>query len=196
MEAEARWLEQIAEKAGKGVCNNLDARALKRIARALIAAHERIRELEARTADREALLAERDNWAETARQHHKNEEYYRGLVVRIGEAIGPQSYVSDDGSIQMEVLCAKVPELVEARLAEIDGLQTRMAEGFSAREGQVENGAKMIAELKAGNAKLRREAESQEERIDSLQRRVKQLSDLLDLRLAVLEPTNVPDATE
>lgn len=44
----------------------------------------------------------------------------------------------------------------EALLAEIAELKTRMAEGFSAREGQVENGAKMIANLMAENVKLRK----------------------------------------
>ena len=70
-------------------------------------AHQRIKELE----------QERDNWIETAKQHCRNEDYYRGLVVSIGVLFGPVAYTSDDGSVQLDVLCAKVPELVEQALS-------------------------------------------------------------------------------
>lgn len=49
-------------------------------------------------------------WYDTALQHHRNEEYYRGLVVQIGEMLGEAAYTSDDGTRQEDVLCAKVPE--------------------------------------------------------------------------------------
>jgi HD-like signal output (HDOD) protein len=58
------------------------------------------------------------NWVETAAQHHRNECYYRGLLVKCGKLIGHESYVSDDGSVQDEVLCAKIPELVEKLVKE------------------------------------------------------------------------------
>jgi hypothetical protein len=114
-------------------------------------------------ADREALVAERDNWIETARLHHKNAEYYRGLVIRIGEAIGSQSYVSDDGSVQQDVLCAKVPDLVEALVAEIEKLRRvveadralfHAAEFGTAVERQQALGerARALADLEAFNA--------------------------------------------
>lgn len=61
-------------------------------------------------------IRERNAWCDTAQRHCKNEFYYRGLVVNIGEMLGPDAYISDDGSIQDEVLCAKVPELIAARL--------------------------------------------------------------------------------
>lgn len=51
-------------------------------------------------------------WYETAAQMHRNECYYRGLVVQIGKMLGDAAYISDDGSRQQDVLCAKVPELV------------------------------------------------------------------------------------
>lgn len=56
------------------------------------------------------------NWYDTAAQHCRNEEYYRGLVVEIGKMLGDDAFISDDGSVQKDVLCAKVPELVRARL--------------------------------------------------------------------------------
>jgi hypothetical protein len=56
-------------------------------------------------------VRQRDGWINVAAMHHRNEEYYRGLIDQIGEALGPQAYISDDGSVQDSVLRAKVPEL-------------------------------------------------------------------------------------
>jgi hypothetical protein len=56
------------------------------------------------------------SWEQTAAQFCRNADYHRGLVVRIGKAVGEQAYVADDGSRSDDVLCAKVPELVEAIL--------------------------------------------------------------------------------
>ena len=53
-------------------------------------------------------------WMQTAAQNEKNADYYRSLVVRCGEAIGEEAYIADDGGRSDDVLCAKVPELVEA----------------------------------------------------------------------------------
>lgn len=49
-------------------------------------------------------------------REHANTEYYRGIVVKIGELLGKEAYVCDDGSVQDDVLCAKVFELVEKKL--------------------------------------------------------------------------------
>lgn len=56
------------------------------------------------------------NWWDTAADHAKNEQYYRGLVVQIGEMFGDDAKLCDDGSVVDEVLCAKVPDLVRAHL--------------------------------------------------------------------------------
>ena len=70
------------------------------------------------------VFAERvDAWIETARQHAHNEEYYRGLLDRIGERVGPSAYVSDDGSVQDSFLRAKMPDLVSALLDELERLR-------------------------------------------------------------------------
>lgn len=55
-------------------------------------------------------------WMDTAAQNQRNADYYRSLVIRCGEAIGQEAYIQDDGGICDNVLCAKVPELVEMRL--------------------------------------------------------------------------------
>jgi hypothetical protein len=58
------------------------------------------------------------NWYETAAQHARNEEYYRGLVQEIGAMLGVDAFISDDGSVQEDVLCAKIPELIRTRLSQ------------------------------------------------------------------------------
>lgn len=55
-------------------------------------------------------------WYEAAAQFHRNEQFYRGLLEQIGEIIGEEAYIADDGSRSDEVLCLKLPELVK-RLA-------------------------------------------------------------------------------
>jgi len=52
------------------------------------------------------------SWMATSAQCQRNADYYRGLVIECGEAIGHEAYVQDDGGVVDEVLCAKVPELV------------------------------------------------------------------------------------
>jgi hypothetical protein len=56
---------------------------------------------------------ERDGWMDSAAQMHRDADFYRGLIVRCGQAIGHEAYVCDDGSISGSVLALKVPELVE-----------------------------------------------------------------------------------
>jgi hypothetical protein len=43
-------------------------------------------------------------------------EFYRGIVTQIGELLGPEAKTSDDGSVQLDVLALKVPELVKKLL--------------------------------------------------------------------------------
>lgn len=58
-------------------------------------------------------------WNETAAQHARNEDYYRGLVQRCGKVFGAAAYQCDDGvSVSQDILCAKVPELVEKLYSE------------------------------------------------------------------------------
>ena len=52
------------------------------------------------------------SWQDTAKQYDNNANYYRELLYSIGKTLGKESYISDDGSRQEDVLCAKVPELV------------------------------------------------------------------------------------
>lgn len=63
-------------------------------------------------------IAQRDAWVESACQFSRNEDYYRGLLDRIGNALGPDAFTADAGSISESVLRAKLPELVEALVAQ------------------------------------------------------------------------------
>jgi hypothetical protein len=67
----------------------------------------------------EAMARRLAAWMEDAARFSLNEQYYRGLVVRCGKALGIEARTSDDGGVHDTVLCAKVPELVERLVAEV-----------------------------------------------------------------------------
>jgi hypothetical protein len=74
-------------------------------------------ELQEMTVQRDDALLARTAWKETAAQHCRNEDYYRGLLDEIGNILGPEAFVSEDGSVQEDVVRAKLPELVRRRLS-------------------------------------------------------------------------------
>lgn len=55
-------------------------------------------------------------WMDTAAQFSRNEEYYRDLLQKCGELIGPEAYTANDGTVYDNVLCIKIPELVKTLL--------------------------------------------------------------------------------
>jgi hypothetical protein len=55
-------------------------------------------------------------WMETARRYARNADFYRKLVVEIGDLFGEAARTSDDGTVQDSVLALKVPELVRSAL--------------------------------------------------------------------------------
>ena len=63
---------------------------------------------------REAVAKRIALWMETSAQNQRNTDYYRGLLVKCGEAIGDAAYIAEDGGRSEDVLCAKIPELVDA----------------------------------------------------------------------------------
>lgn len=67
----------------------------------------------------QAFAKRLEAWMDTAAQEQRNADFYRGLVDKCAEQLGPvrdQSYIRDDGSVADSPLRAKVPELV-AKLA-------------------------------------------------------------------------------
>jgi hypothetical protein len=53
-------------------------------------------------------------WMETAAGYARDREFYCGLLVTTASHLGPEVFVSDDGSIQDEPLLLKIPEIVGA----------------------------------------------------------------------------------
>ena len=64
---------------------------------------------------RDAMLSE-EAWKRTAEHAQRSADYYRELIVRIGEMFGREALTADDGTVGDSVLCAKVPGLVLKRL--------------------------------------------------------------------------------
>ena len=83
-----------------------------------IAADARV--IEGQNARIAELERERDGFEQLACSYANNADYYRRLVVQIGETLGPSAYVADDGSVTADVLCAKVPEIVVSLKRERD----------------------------------------------------------------------------
>ena len=75
-------------------------------------------------AECERLSREREAWQETARQNQRDADYYRNLVVMIGQQFGVAARTADDGTVMDDVLCAKVPELVSSELDKYADLRT------------------------------------------------------------------------
>lgn len=59
-------------------------------------------------------------WHDTALFHAQNEDYWRGLLMQIGEHL-PESYVSDDGSVQQDPIGPSVVERVVQKLTKQQG---------------------------------------------------------------------------
>lgn len=51
-------------------------------------------------------------WMDTSAQAYRDADFYRGIIYQIGDMFGVEAKTSDDGSVQQDVLCLKVPELV------------------------------------------------------------------------------------
>lgn len=53
------------------------------------------------------------NWIETAAMYGRNANYYHELLARCGKAIGNRAFIADDGTRNQDVLCDKIPEIIE-----------------------------------------------------------------------------------
>lgn len=58
-------------------------------------------------------------WISTGEQYAINADFYRNIVIEIGEMFGDTAKTSDDGSLQGDILALKVPELVSEVLEEL-----------------------------------------------------------------------------
>ncbi|RKQ97099.1 hypothetical protein C7446_2518 [Kushneria sinocarnis] len=73
-------------------------------------------------AENERLRAERDGWIDSARYHANGQEFYHGIVRKIGALFGEAARTSDDGSVQDDILALRLPELVQELQIEWDTL--------------------------------------------------------------------------
>lgn len=65
----------------------------------------------------ENMNEHRCGWYDTAAEMSRNAEFYRGIVIQIGEMFGPAARTADDGTVTEDVLALKVSELVASLLA-------------------------------------------------------------------------------
>ena len=111
------WIEEARQEAAQCWCNKETEK----------------KEMDVELA--EAVAKQISAWMEISAQNQRNTDYYRGLVERIGEAIGHEAYVQDDGGVCEDVLCAKVPELVDRLLKDNAALRHMLGRvQFSGRE--------------------------------------------------------------
>lgn len=88
------------------------------------------------TTERDARLraeGERDGWEKSAAHFAEGSDYYRGIVVQIGEMLGHEAKTADDGVTGPDVLCAKVAEIVKARLNRLAAAEAELAEWTSGK---------------------------------------------------------------
>lgn len=119
-----------------------------------LSGRQTMREWNERTVELGKAEADRDSWKETARQFYRSADYHRGLVDAIGELFGQEAKTSDDGSIQDDVLCAKVPELCTAlkqrcEVAEQLNIKAAQDIALAVEQRQQEIIARIAAEKKA-----------------------------------------------
>lgn len=96
-------------------------------------------------------IAERDAWVESAAQFSRNEDYYRGLLDKIAEALGAEAYTADDGSIYDSPVRAKLPDLVKERLA---ALSPPADDASFVRVPRIATEAMLLAAAMAGEGPL------------------------------------------
>jgi hypothetical protein len=67
------------------------------------------------------------NWEETAAQHLRNEDFYRGLLDAVAPWLGAAAYTADDGIVHDSPLRLKIPELVEALVRRVHAVVKEVA---------------------------------------------------------------------
>lgn len=83
------------------------------------------------------LRGESAAWQETAAEQNRNASYYCGLLDQIAATLGPDAFVSDDGSVQDAPIRAKVPDLVGRLKMERDDAVVALAESDQGRTDQL-----------------------------------------------------------
>lgn len=114
--AEARKDEYYRKVVERGnYINNLTARLMDKEA-VIRRLKEKLENVVTSHAQITAAESQRNNWEKTAAQHLRNEQYYRGLLVQIGELFGLRLRICDDGSVSEGVVVAALPNQVKRLL--------------------------------------------------------------------------------
>ena len=92
------------------------------------------------------LNHEEKGWRDTAAQAMRDVAYYQQLLDQTGQHLVPEIFKCDDGTTSKDVLRAKVPEVVEARMKEWRAMRDILLRIHSARIGM--NEAAIIEQLK------------------------------------------------
>lgn len=67
-----------------------------------------------------SLKGEVEGWKESAASFSRGCDFYHGLIIQCGKAIGAPAFLCDDGSYSEDVLALKVPELVEGLMEKMN----------------------------------------------------------------------------
>lgn len=92
------------------------------------------------------LNYEEKMWHDTAAQAMRDVSYYQELLDQTGQHLVPEIFKRDDGTVSKDVLRAKVPEVVAARMTEWRDMRDILLRIHSARIGM--NEAAIIEQLK------------------------------------------------
>lgn len=60
----------------------------------------------------EAVARRISAWMDDAAMYARNAEFYRGLLEKCASHLGPEVFISDDGSVRDDPLLLKVPDMV------------------------------------------------------------------------------------
>jgi hypothetical protein len=64
------------------------------------------------------LMPQIQDWAEAAGTLSRSSDYYRNICIEIGELLGEEVYICDDGTKSEDVLVAKLVEVLKRKLNE------------------------------------------------------------------------------
>jgi|SRR5665213_1332929 len=114
-------------------CNTLEQEIVdlksghKQILKLNMQVHSELLEAALRNAAASLETAKNNNghaeaWQETARNSQEIVAFCCGILERIATVLGPDVFVSDDGSVQNSPILLKVPELVERAVARLNNL--------------------------------------------------------------------------
>lgn len=127
------------------------------------------------------VVAERNNWKDSAEGFLRDVNYYRNLVLRVGQLLGEEVKVCDDGVNCGEILVDKVPEVAQKTLFQYGEFAREVARlvGWGDMMGvDLKEVTAMVDDKIATNKRLREKLENAGDAIQrnlDLEKRVREL---------------------